>query len=270
MMFKRVQTLISTILVGLVFLTSTQAGAACLVAPADQIGWWAGDEQTLDLVGINDGIIVGGVGYVCGEVAQAFSLDATLGTSVIIADNAALRFVGSFTISAWVRTSAIGVQDILRKRHRDSGGNMDVAIGQSSSNKFRLVAVDDTGSTNYLAGFEGTTAINDGEFHHVVGVRDDENDVLRVYVDGVKEAEGAENTGTFIEVNSATWTIGNTGSPTNLFPWNGDIDEVSIYERALSDQEISDLFDAGAGGKCKPYIFRDGFETGGLCWTESG
>ena len=86
---------------------------------------------------------------------------------------------------------------------------------------------------------------------------------------GVKENEGAENSGTFLEVNAVEWNIGNTEGSLSPWAWTGDIDEVSVYARALSDQEITDLFNAGRFGQCKPYLYKDGMETGDICWSHS-
>lgn len=243
--------------------------AMCVEPPNGLVAWWSGDEEALDLAGMNDGTLVGGVSYVCGQVAQAFSFDATAGTGVRIPDNDDLRFSGSFTMAAWVRTTGDGFQDILRKRHRDDGGLMDFGIGKAANNTFRILATNDAGGGNYPAGLEGTTLINDGAYHHVVGVRDAENDVLRVYVDGEKQNEGVEVSGTFLEVNAVEWNIGNTGGSQSPWAWSGDIDEVSVYARALSDQEVTDLFTAGIYGQCKPYLYMDGMETGEICWTLS-
>ena len=223
----------------------------------------------MDLAGDNDGAPVGGVSFVCGPVAQAFAFDGVSPTRVQIEDTDDLRFPASFSFSAWVRTTVSGFQDILRKRHRDSSGLMDIGMGQSGDNKFRFFAINDAGESSLPGGVEGTTSINDGMFHHVVGVRDAANDTLRVYVDGQKENEQSNVAGTFVEINATAWSIGNSGLPFNMFPWTGEIDEVSIYDIALDDQEVQDLFTAGPSGRCKPYPFKDSFDTGSICWTSS-
>ena len=44
--------------------------------------------------------------------------------------------------------------------------------------------------------------------------------------------------------------IGNVNDGLNNFPFNGDIDEISLYSRALSSAEIAAIYDAGSAGKC--------------------
>ena len=44
-------------------------------------------------------------------------------------------------------------------------------------------------------------------------------------------------TGTFSEANGVPWVIGNNGGTTE-FPWEGLIDDVAIFQRALPDEEI--------------------------------
>jgi hypothetical protein len=91
-----------------------------------------------------------------------------------------------------------------------------------------------------------------GRFHHIVGVRDTAADEVRLYVDGILESSVADQTGTFVEVNPIPWNIGNTSGLISKFPWNGLIDEVGIYNRALSSAELQAIFNAGSAGKCNP------------------
>jgi hypothetical protein len=87
-----------------------------------------------------------------------------------------------------------------------------------------------------------TTDCDDSEWHYVVGVFYSDID-KRLYVDGVNEA----NLTTSSIYNSGVdrYSIGRYGdnTPGNLF--NGTIDEVKIYNRALSEEEINASYNAG-------------------------
>ena len=225
--------------------------------PAGMVSWWPGDGNASDIIGGNHGTLQGSATFTTGgKVGQAFSFDGASGTRVSINDIDNLRFAGSFTFDAWVNTTSIGTQsgsvfaaDVLRKRHRDDGGLMDIGIGMID-NVARFFLVDDTGN---FAVIQGATIINDGQWHHIAGVRDSSAGEARLFVDGVLEASLADTTGTFLEVNSVLWNIGNTpGNGTIKFPWDGLIDEVEIFNRALSEAEIMAIFDAGSAGKRKP------------------
>ena len=202
---------------------------ACATVPTGLISWWDGDavsgNNAFDIAGGNDGTIVGGVTQAAGQVGQAFSLDGAVGTSVRIPDNSSLRFSGSFTIDAWINTTDTGTEsagsffaDVVRKRHRDDGGNMDIVLGMRN-NAARFVAVDDAG----VAGFvNGSVVVNDGQWHHIAGVRNTSAGLVQLYVDGTLDTSVADTTGSYVEVNAVPWKIGNTpGNGLIFFPGMG-------------------------------------------------
>ena len=84
---------------------------------------------------------------------------------------------------------------------------------------------------------DSVTDIDDGNWHFIVGVYDGE--YLRLYVDGVEESNvylGA----TTLNANSEPVIIGSSRRTAEF--WNGIIDEVRIYNRALSENEIKMLY----------------------------
>ncbi len=88
----------------------------------------------------------------------------------------------------------------------------------------------------------GTRAVNDGQWHHVVGVYDGRAKFL--YVDGKLDvwtpASGQ------IAVNAYDVMIGQN-SQTGAREWNGSLDEVAVYSRALNPAEILEHYQAGGG-----------------------
>jgi len=130
--------------------------------------------------------------------------------------------------------------------------------GQSNSYNPSIVSVGTlnrvyltTTTTNGYAGFYGydggslyatsTTAVSNNAWHHLVGVRNGTS--VKIYVDGV---ERGSNTGTARNVNATGVYLGsrldandNLGSAT--------LDEVGVWNRALTAAEITDLYNGGAG-----------------------
>lgn len=86
---------------------------------------------------------------------------------------------------------------------------------------------------------EGSRVVTDnvslGEWHHGVGVYD--NGELRVYLDGVLEA--VDNAGLFYNDDSLPVVVGRAFSTRNMGYFNGTIDEVRIWSKALSDDEVA-------------------------------
>jgi hypothetical protein len=76
-----------------------------------------------------------------------------------------------------------------------------------------------------------------------------ENNTPRIYLDGTLAHTGAPSDRDFV---FASWSVLGSIDIDGYGPYAGDIDELTIYDRALGDAEIGALFAAGAGGKCKP------------------
>ena len=95
----------------------------------------------------------------------------------------------------------------------------------------------------------GSRNVNDGQWHHVAGVYDGAN--MFLYVDGTLDVSQPA-TGSIAQ-NSAPLRIGanaSDGEDGTGYYFNGLIDEVSIYNRALTASEIQAIYTAGSGGKC--------------------
>jgi hypothetical protein len=90
---------------------------------------------------------------------------------------------------------------------------------------------------------EGKTSVNDGKWHHVVGVRTAHYEA-QIYVDGLLEAEVAvPPTASSSVATSSPLKIGNAAPlASGLGPWKGSLDEIRIYNRALSAEEVRQLF----------------------------
>jgi len=83
---------------------------------------------------------------------------------------------------------------------------------------------------------DSITDIDDGNWHFIAGVYDGE--YLRVYVDGVEESSVYIGS-TTLYANNEPVIIGSSRGRAEF--WNGIIDEVRIYNRALSEEEIKML-----------------------------
>jgi hypothetical protein len=88
----------------------------------------------------------------------------------------------------------------------------------------------------------GTTTLADSEWHHIVATRfintDNGLSDLRLYVDGGVDAEGSALNLGALTANSV-WGLGRQAQNRGLV---GDIDDVRIYGRALSQEEVQDIF----------------------------
>ena len=148
----------------------------------------------------------------------------------------------TITFSAWVK-------------HTHSGDNGYIASLKRSASPSTLISLDagngGAGNLGFLTRNNANTnhswlnhsgGYNDGEWHHLVGVVDGLS--RQLYIDGVlrnSDNQGMQD----VTGNIAEFTIGGFHDGWNLY-FDGTIDEVSIWNRALSGPEITDLYRRGA------------------------
>jgi hypothetical protein len=95
------------------------------------------------------------------------------------------------------------------------------------------------------------------QWWHVAGTLDNSSGSLSLYVNGLLAAQ--TNTpvrpfGALVASESPGIGIGNVNDGGNVFPFHGDIDEVSLYNRALTPDEIHDIYVSGGAGKCTTLV----------------
>jgi len=203
------------------------------------VDWWAAEGNANDSVGTNTGTLVGGASYAPGEVGQAFLLDGSSGY-VSIPDSASLdAMVTNITIELWI---------LVNQTTPNSDWRGIVTKGNHS---WRLQGTSQA-STIYFtanglsAGLKGNQNVNDGQWHHVAAVYDGTN--IYLYVDGSLDAS-TPATGSIIQDSFPVALGANLDAPSPYY-FNGLLDEVSIYNRALSAAEINSIYSAGSAGKC--------------------
>jgi len=201
--------------------------------------WWSAEGNANDNVGTNNGTLVGGASYAPGEVGQAFSFDGVSGY-VSIPDSPSLdSFVTNMTIETWIKVNQTNVNSDWR------------GIVTKGNDSWRLQGVQGEGTVSFAANglstyLTGTRNVNDEQWHHVAGVYDGTN--IYLYVDGTLDTS-TPATGLIIQDSFPVCLGANPDAPLPYY-FNGLIDEVSIYNRALSAAEIQSIYLAGSEGKC--------------------
>ena len=141
---------------------------------------------------------------------------------------------GSFTVMAWVKSSAADNNDqILNKKIYGSSGYSLFIEGSGTSRRARFL-IHDGASQAYRI---GPTHIVDGAWHHVAGVVDRSTNQLRLYVDGVQDGLPVDVSTVGSVDTTAAFHIGRYDGATDR-RWPGLIDEVRVEDRALSLAEI--------------------------------
>ena len=219
----------------------------CITPPSGLAGLWRAESNALDSAGTNNGTMQGGAGYTNGLVGQAFSFDGVSG-NISIPDSPSLdAFTTSITIELWLKSS-----------QSNSDWKGIVAKGNSS---WQLQATPRANTVNFTVSvsagaLSGSQNVNDGQWHHVAAVYDGTN--MFLYVDGMLDvsqpATGLipqNNDPLCIGANAKAY-VRSCGCNKLGYFFNGFIDEVSIYNRPLSSDEIAAIYNAGDNGKCVP------------------
>lgn len=149
---------------------------------------------------------------------------------------------GVLTVEAWIKTSQSGSTNPQIVCADDSANRRFMQFRLSTTGKLEFILLTSGGTAHVC---DGTTTINDGASHHVVGTYD--GTTMKVYVDGVQDGT---LTVTFTPGNaSPLFNIAqrrSSGSSTNFF--NGTIDEVAYYKAtALTSTRIAAHHSAGVG-----------------------
>ena len=217
------------------------------------MSWWSGDGNAQDIVDGNHGTLTGDATYAQGIVGQGFSLDGT-GDFVLVPDSPNLNITGDVTVDLWARRTVFG-------GNTPGGDQVMVTKGAGS-----IGAVDAptayilsfTSGDRLLGGFERSDASNvllegptvtDTNPHHYAYVRSGQTHKL--VLDGVVVTSG-DFTGSPGDTSGIDLLIGALGGDTVLLHFGGVIDEVEIFDRALTDAEVKAIYDAGSLGKKKP------------------
>jgi uncharacterized repeat protein (TIGR03803 family) len=237
---------------------SNSPPAIAVAPPSGLVAWWPGNGNALDIVDGNNGTLTGGVTYTNGKVGQAFSLDGSSG--YVVAPASASLNVGlasGFTIEGWIDPTTIAEQPIVEW---NNGGNNGVhlwisvppSVGTGPGCLYANV-VDTTGTGHIFASPAGLIATN--SFQYVALTYDTNSGLAVLYINGASVAQ--QNLGVFTPQTSYNVYLGDRpGGLAPIVSYGGLLDEISIYNRALSSNEIAAIYVAGSAGKIsnQPYF----------------
>jgi hypothetical protein len=231
---------------------SFAAAQICVQPPAGLVSWWPGDGNAQDIVGSNDGVLQNDVTFADGKVGQAFSFNG-VNAFVEVPDNAFWTFGDDpFTIDLWVNFREVPNRASLVD-HNEGGGPTNKwafwfdSIGHGIPGPALRFHINSP-SLGALDPVIAPWSPNTGQWYHVAVTRN--GSTYTLYIDGIQVATNTD-TNTIPDA-AVPLTIGQSE---NGYFFNGLIDEVEIYNRALSAADIAAIFDAGSAGKCQGAVF---------------
>jgi len=208
--------------------------------PSGAVAYWSFNEDFTDSSSYgNDGSPKGDASLAKTTSGNALSLDGS-GDYVSVSDSSSLRITGAFSISAWIK---------LDTTSPDGNYVRILEKGTSPGDKYWMYYVKSTKKI----GFGFTSADVDstihttktdwqaGQWYHVVGTYDPavSSNNMKIYVNGALDTQETK-TGKPL-ANYDPLMIG-TKSSANWDFWQGDIDALRIYKRALTSTEAANLY----------------------------
>jgi len=192
-------------------------------------------------------MVHGSLNLVDGKLGKGLEFDGNNANRVEVTHAAKLEGMSALSIAAWVLPRNIASHEgmsIVSKRI--TTGNAD------SYNLFVWTGQLVEARVNYAGIIRSTTALEDNTWYHIALVFDGQGNAgekMKIYINGVIETSGDHPDNTVDEGGASVW-IGELDANRG-FAWDGVIDEVRLYNHALSEVEILSAME----GKPWPYAF---------------
>ena len=222
--------------------TGTILNDECTPPPWNMVSWWPADNNANDVAGPNNGTFAANT-YAPGKVGQAFSFDGS--TSVVSIPHAASLMPTVFTADAWIYPTPAGpgITRILEKGGYN-GGSGGTGYGLTFNVANQSVQFEIWNGANHQDAVS-TSSIPFNTWTHIAGTFD--GSTSKIYVNGLLENSVSSVTMT---PNTLPLTFGRAARGAFDF-FTGEIDEVELFNRALSGPEIALLAEASGAGKCR-------------------
>ena len=219
----------------LVFLLSLVLTSVAGAADPTLVGWWKLDETSgtvaADSSGYgNNGTVGGTAQWVQGIMGNALNLN---GSSYVAIDGVVNDITGTnITLSVWIKTTSSSEGNVFAANDASSG--YALMFGIQGSNPYRWDGAD----------AQYAPAVNDNQWHMLTLVRN--GGTGTIYVDGTLRATWASS---FTWTGITRWSIGqewDDANPSDFY--TGAVDDVRIYNRALTPADILKVMKGGDAG----------------------
>jgi hypothetical protein len=247
--------------------STKSSGAAPLPG---MVAWWPGENSADDIIGNHNGTTPYGIGYAPGESGQAFDFDGS-NRRVFVPDSQDFVPTNGFTVEGWFKARQ-ATDGVIAMRGDDRGG-MDSWIVQMLNTGDLAFQIYNE-QNNYTLIY---TPVQTGQWRHFAATFDSTSGNMKIYTNGVV----AVQTSTPLRPIGAyppSWNpgigIGNVSGTINHASFDGLIDDLALYSRALSQAEVQSIYNSGTAGKAGlvrgPMLSLQSRSSGGMRLTISG
>ena len=246
----KLKSILLTAVVTIGLATATIAQVPNYVPTNGLVGWWPFNGNANDESGNRNNGVVNGASLTMdrfGNVNSSYNFNGT-SNYIEVAHNSTFNFQtpNSVSFSLWIKTSMNSGAMFVQKQAGVGSTQNGVNCGILASNGYLTgVAKEASGVQSLIA--SPAVGYNNNQWHHFVYTFSSGN--ANIYLDGVL-LSSQTNSGSVV-ANSTTNLIFGYGLPLNNFFYNGRLDDIGIWNRALTQQEVKNLYD---GNICYQYI----------------
>ena len=225
----------------------------CTTSPLNIVNSYRAEGNANDSTNGAHGTLENGAAFAAGNTGQAFSLDGV--NDAVLTPT--INLGAAYTVELWIRpTSAASFQNLVANNYLDT---MTLRFGTLYFN------------ANHIEYWQGAlqrinspTSIPLNQWTHIALIYD--GAVNRLYVNGVASG-GASivHTETFNNPVRFGFSVGGQDQR-----FQGRLDEITFFNRALSDAEILSIYNAGGGGKCSFAPSAASVSVGGRVFSDNG
>lgn len=208
------------------------------ISDPNLVGQWKFDGDPNDSSGYgNDGTVTGTETYTTGVVDQCIILDGS-NDYITVPDDPSINFGSDtdFSITGWFKTDTCsGGKLILTKWTGNSWPYYSYDVYMEDNGTLTAVVAD----SNSFVARGSANSLADNQWHHFAMVADRDG-YLSLYLDNDLQSFGdISSIGDIDTPNSHTLQIGCTANLTQK--WDGELDDIRIYNRVLTEDEIEEL-----------------------------
>jgi hypothetical protein len=213
------------------------------VVHPDLVGYWKFDEGSGNIahdssVFGNNGTLINGPTWTTGQVNNALSFDGVDDYGNI--NNFNVSNTDKITVSMWVKFTIANQGKIIFENSTNFNSYNAFVVDHSEYGGVGSLQFSDHMSAGYNIAYT-TAGYNDGKWHYFVAVSDRSKDALnqiKLYVDGVENTIHHSTLRTDLTGNYGTYPLYLASRAGTSVFYSGILDEVQIYNRALSAEEI--------------------------------
>ena len=220
-------------------------------------GWWRGENNLVDNIYGNNGTPQN-ITYSAGEVGQAFNFDGS-SSSIQVPASSPLN-VGlndGFSLDTWINPVTVSpfIMNLIEWNNNSgsSGIGTHLEIGADGVGVIHLNIIDTTGAGHVLDSAAGIVTV--ANFQHIAATYNKLTGLAVLYRNGAVVASANLGTGFVIKTSYPLYFGERPSGAFGPAYYNGLMDEVSVYNRPLSDSEVNAIYNAETAGKFDPAVF---------------